>query len=120
MRRVRLIDLAWARSGDKGDSANIGLIARRPEHLPLLRRELTAARVKAYFQHLIGEGGDVVRYDLPGFDAINFLISKALGGGGAGSLRNDPLAKGFAQMLLDMEIEAPSALSVAAVRSGSG
>lgn len=118
-RRVRLIELAWGRSGDKGDSANIGIIARDPAMLPLLRRELTPARVQAYFAHLMGAGGEVARYDLPGFHAMNFLITKALGGGGAGSLRNDPLAKGFAQMLLDLEIEVPSALSEAAVRSGS-
>jgi hypothetical protein len=106
---ARLIDLCWARSGDKGDSANVGLIARDPALLPVLRRELTAERVKAYFGHLCD--GDVTRFDLPGFNAMNFLLTKALGGGGAASLRNDPLAKGFAQMLLDMEIEVPSALA---------
>ncbi|MDX2233690.1 MAG: acyclic terpene utilization AtuA family protein [Hyphomonadaceae bacterium] len=106
----RLIELVWARSGDKGDSANIGVIARDPALLPILRRELTAERVKAYFAHLVE--GEVVRYDLPGFHAMNFLMTKALGGGGAASLRNDPLAKGFAQMLLDLEIEAPSSLAI--------
>jgi hypothetical protein len=107
---VRLIDLAWARSGDKGDSANIGVIARDPALLPVLRRELTPERVKAYFGHLVN--GEVARYDLPGFHAMNFLMTGALGGGGSASLRNDPLAKGFAQMLLDMEISAPSALAL--------
>ncbi len=106
----RLIELAWARSGDKGDSANIGIIARDPALLPVLRRELTPERVKAYFAHLVD--GEVTRYDLPGFHAMNFLMTKALGGGGAASLRNDPLAKGFAQMLLDLEIEAPSNLAL--------
>jgi hypothetical protein len=107
---ARLIDLCWARSGDKGDSANVGLIARDPALMPVLRRELTPERVKQYFGHLCD--GDVTRFDLPGFNAMNFLLTKALGGGGAASLRNDPLAKGFAQMLLDLEIEVPSALAL--------
>ncbi len=108
--RVRLLDLVWARSGDKGDSANIGVIARDPRLMPVLRRELTAERVRGYFAHLVQ--GEVTRFDLPGFNAMNFLMTKALGGGGAASLRNDPLAKGFAQMLLDLEIEVPSNLAV--------
>lgn len=107
---TRLIDLVWARSGDKGDSANIGIIARDPKLMPYLRRELTAERVKSYFAHLVN--GEVTRFDLPGFNAMNFLMTKALGGGGAASLRNDPLAKGFAQMLLDLEIDVPSNLEV--------
>jgi hypothetical protein len=107
---ARLIDLCWARSGDKGDSANIGVIARDPALMGVLRRELTPERVKAYFGHLVQ--GDVTRFDLPGFNAMNFLMTKALGGGGSSSLRNDPLAKGFAQMLLDMEIEAPSSMTL--------
>lgn len=108
--RVRLVDVAWGRSGDKGDSANVGIIARDPKLMPYLRRELTAERVKRYFAHLVD--GEVTRFDLPGFHAMNFLMTKALGGGGAASLRNDPLAKGFAQMLLDLEIEIPSNLSI--------
>jgi len=108
--KVRLLDLVWARSGDKGDSANIGVIARDPRLMPVLRRELTAERVRGYFAHLVQ--GEVTRFDLPGFNAMNFLMTKALGGGGAASLRNDPLAKGFAQMLLDLEIEVPSNLAV--------
>lgn len=107
---TRLIDLVWARSGDKGDSANIGVIARDPKLMPYLRRELTSERVKHYFAHLVD--GEVTRYDLPGLNAMNFLMTKALGGGGAASLRNDPLAKGFAQMLLDLEIEVPSSLTL--------
>jgi hypothetical protein len=108
--RVRLVDVAWGRSGDKGDSANVGIIARDPKLMPYLRRELTAERVKRYFAHLVD--GEVTRFDLPGFHAMNFLMTKALCGGGAASLRNDPLAKGFAQMLLDLEIEIPSNLSI--------
>lgn len=108
--KVRLLDLVWARSGDKGDSANVGVIARDPRLMPVLRRELTAERVRGYFAHLVQ--GEVTRFDLPGFNAMNFLMTRALGGGGAASLRNDPLAKGFAQMLLDLEIEVPSNLAI--------
>ncbi|SLN12633.1 acyclic terpene utilization AtuA family protein [Oceanibacterium hippocampi] len=103
---VPLIALAWARSGDKGDSANIGVIARRPEFLPLLKRELTAARVAAYFAHLVA--GDVERFDVPGVHGLNFLMQGALGGGGMASLRNDPLGKGLAQMLLDIPVSVPA------------
>ncbi len=107
---ARLLDLVWARSGDKGDSANVGVIARDPVLMGVLRRELTPEKVKQYFAHLVD--GEVKRFDLPGFNAMNFLMTKALGGGGAASLRNDPLAKGFAQMLLDLEVNVPSNLSV--------
>ena len=107
---ARLLDLVWARSGDKGDSANVGVIARDPALMGVLRRELTPERVKHYFAHLVD--GDVTRFDLPGFNAMNFLMTRALGGGGAASLRNDPLAKGFAQMLLDLEVNVPSSLTV--------
>ncbi len=107
---ARLLDLVWARSGDKGDSANVGVIARDPALMGVLRRELTTEKVKSYFAHLVD--GEVTRFDLPGFNAMNFLMTKALGGGGSASLRNDPLAKGFAQMLLDLEVEVPSTLVV--------
>ncbi len=103
---VPLVALAWGRSGDKGDSANIGIIARRPEFLPLLRRELTAERVGDYFAHMVK--GPVERFDVPGIGGLNFLLHEALGGGGMASLRNDPLGKGLAQMLLDLPIEVPA------------
>jgi hypothetical protein len=103
-----LIRLAWARSGDKGNSSNIGVIARRPEWLPLLREQLTEARVKAWLAHLVE--GEVTRYDLPGIHAMNFLCTRALDGGGMASLRNDPLGKGMAQILLSMPVRVPSAL----------
>ncbi len=103
---VPLVALAWGRSGDKGDSANIGIIARRPEFLPLLRRELTAERVGNYFAHMVK--GPVERFDVPGIGGLNFLLHEALGGGGMASLRNDPLGKGLAQMLLDLPIEVPA------------
>lgn len=105
---VPLITLAWARSGDKGDSSNIGVIARRPEWLPLLRGQLTEERVKQWLSHLVQ--GDVTRYEVPGIHAFNFLCTHALDGGGMASLRNDPLGKGMAQILLTMPVRVPRGL----------
>ncbi len=102
---VPLIRLAWARSGDKGDSSNIGVIARRPEWLPLLRDQLTEERVAGWLAHLVK--GRVTRYDVPGIHALNFLCTQALDGGGMASLRNDPLGKGMAQILLTLPIRVP-------------
>jgi hypothetical protein len=104
-RSVPLVRLAWGRSGDKGDSANIGIIARRPEYLPLLRAQLTPVAVKQYLSHLAQ--GEVERFEVPGIHALNFLLHEALGGGGMASLRVDPLAKGYAQMLLDFPVAVP-------------
>ena len=103
--QVPLVQLAWARSGDKGNHSNIGVIARRPEWLPWLRGQLTPERVKEWLGHLVE--GDVLRYDLPGIHAMNFLCSEALDGGGMASLRNDPLGKGMAQILLALPIAVP-------------
>jgi hypothetical protein len=103
---VPLIRLAWGRSGDKGDSSNIGIIARRPEWLPLLREQLTEARVASWLAHLVQ--GAVTRYDVPGIHALNFLCTRALDGGGMASLRNDPLGKGMAQILLSMPVQVPA------------
>jgi hypothetical protein len=103
---VPLVRLAWARSGDKGDIANIGVIARSPEFLELLRAQLTPERVADYFRHLVR--GTVRRYDLPGIHGFNFVLEEALGGGGTASMRIDPLAKGMAQMLLDFPISVPA------------
>ena len=108
--RVRLVDLAWGRSGDKGDIANIGIIARKPDYLPYIRSALTAETVKQYFAHLCH--GQVERFDLPGSNALNFLLHESLGGGGIASIRIDPQGKGFAQMLLDIEIPVPADLVV--------
>ncbi len=110
---VPLIRLAYARSGDKGDTANIGVIARRPDYLPYLRANLTAEAVAAHMAHLFDQDAAprVERFELPGFDALNFLLHAALGGGGAGSLRADPLAKGLAQQLLDMPVRVPASLA---------
>merc|ERR1711865_773572 len=103
--RISLLDLCWARSGDKGNYANIGLIARRPEYLPHLRAQVTEARVAEHFAHNLH--GSVTRYDLPGTSSMNFLLKDSLGGGGTSSLHSDPLAKTYGQVLLAMEIEAP-------------
>ncbi len=102
---VPLIRLAWARSGDKGDISNIGLVARRAEWLPLLWARVTPEVVKAYFAHLVH--GRVERFHLPGIDAMNLVMHEALGGGGPASTRNDPLGKGMGQMLLDMPVRVP-------------
>ncbi|MBM3488937.1 MAG: DUF1446 domain-containing protein [Alphaproteobacteria bacterium] len=104
-----LVRLAYGRSGDKGDTANIGIIARQPECLPLLRWWLTPERVKAYFAHLCR--GPVERFDLPGLGAMNFLLHRSLGGGGMASLHSDNLAKAYAQMLLDLEVPVPKAVA---------
>ncbi len=107
-----LIDLAWARSGDKGDAFNIGVIARRPEYMPWIRRALAPEAVKAFFAHEFegAKAPQVIRYELPGLRALNLHCIQALGGGQFSSLRLDPLAKGKAQQLLDMEIEVPADL----------
>jgi hypothetical protein len=101
-RTAALISLAHGRSGDKGDTSNIAVIARRPEDVALLRRELTPERVRAHLAHLVK--GSVTRYEVPGLHAFNFLLTEALDGGGPSSLRPDPMGKGMAQMLLGMPI----------------
>jgi hypothetical protein len=104
---VPLERIAHGRSGDKGDSVNIGIIARDPKWLPVLREQLSAERVHAYFAHLVK--GPVQRFDVPGIHAFNFLLLAALDGGGMASPRSDPLGKGFAQMLLDLSVQVPRA-----------
>jgi hypothetical protein len=104
-RKVALIELAWARSGDKGDTSNIGVIARDPRDLPWLREQLTPQAVAAWLANKVR--GSVTRYELPGIHAFNFVCEQALGGGGMASLRHDPLGKGMAQLLLAMPVEAP-------------
>jgi hypothetical protein len=105
---------AHGRSGDKGDSANIGILARDPRYLPLLRAQLTAEAVAAYLSHLVR--GPVTRYEWPGLDGFNFLLKQALGGGGVASLRHDPQGKAYAQMLLDFPLAVPPALLAEASR----
>jgi hypothetical protein len=104
-RQVPLIALAFGRSGDKGDTANIGIISRRYEFFPVLRRELTEAAVARYFAHLAK--GPVHRYDWPGLDGLNFVLEAALGGGGTASLRQDPQGKTYAQLLMDFPVHVP-------------
>jgi hypothetical protein len=106
--RVPLERLAWCRSGDKGNGANIGVIARRREYLPYLWASLTAGRVAERFAHFLE--GRVERFLLPGLPAINFVLHDVLGGGGIASLRNDPQGKGYGQLLLDEPVEIPKDL----------
>lgn len=100
-----LINAAYARSGDKGDICNIGVIARSPELLDYLRRELTVDCVAGYLAHLVK--GRITRFEVPGLNALNFLLEEALAGGGMASLRNDPWGKGMAQILLSMPVKIP-------------
>ena len=106
---VPLVALAYGRSGDKGDNANIGIFARKPEYQPILDAEVTEEAVARYFAHRIE--GKVSRWRLPGINGFNFLLRQALGGGGIASLKADPLAKAFAQMLLDMPVRVPAEMA---------
>jgi hypothetical protein len=103
---VPLEKLAYARSGDKGDNANIGLIAREQRFLPILSEQVTAQAVDDYFAQLVE--GEVERFEVPGLNAFNFLMTEALGGGGTGSVRVDAQGKGYGQMLLSMTVKAPA------------
>jgi hypothetical protein len=109
---VPLIELAWARSGDKGDAFNVGVIARDPAFLPYIRAALDPAAVMAFFAHEF-EGGShpaVLRYEVPGLNALNLHCLDALGGGQFASLRLDPLAKGKGQQLLEFPVPVPARL----------
>lgn len=101
-----LIALAYGRSGDKGDSANIGVLARRPEFVPLLREQLTAQAVQGWLAHFVRGGAE--RFELPGLHGFNFLLHEALGGGGMASLRYDPQGKMLAQILMDFPLQVPA------------
>lgn len=106
---VALVDIAHARSGDKGNHSNIGVIARQPEFLPWIRANLTSENVAKYMQHVLNpETSKVIRYEIEGFSALNILLENALGGGGIASLRIDPQGKAFAQQLLDMPVKVPT------------
>jgi hypothetical protein len=110
---LTLEDLAWARSGDKGDKANIGVLARHADFLPWIAARLTADYVEAYFAHFLAPSGRVERFYLPGTHALNFLLHDVLGGGGVASLRADPQGKGYAQLLLAEAIALPRTLAEA-------
>ena len=103
--KVQLLKLAHARSGDKGDTANVGLVALREEFYPILVREVSADRVKEHFKGICN--GDVERFELPNLGALNFLLHESLGGGGTLSLMTDAQGKTFSSALLRMEIDIP-------------
>lgn len=105
MPKIQLRTIAHARSGDKGDCANIGLIALLPEHYPILVQQVTAERVKAHFREIVK--GKVERFELPNLNALNFLLYEALDGGGTVSLRTDAQGKTYSAALLRMEIDIP-------------
>jgi hypothetical protein len=105
---VPLVAIAHGRSGDKGADVNIGIRARHADFYPILIRELTTERVADHLAHLGAKS--VSRFELPGIDAVNFLLESGLGSGGSASLRFDPQGKAVAQQLLDIEIEVPVAM----------
>jgi hypothetical protein len=109
MVEVPLVALAWGRSGDKGDKANVGIIARDAKYLPYIWASLTEDAVSACYSHFLE--GSVERFLLPGANAMNFLLHDVLGGGGMASLRNDPQGKGYAQLLLEHPIAVPESLA---------
>ena len=110
---VPLESLAWGRSGDKGDKANIGIIARHPDFLPHIASQVTAQRVAELFRHFLAPGQDepVECFYMPGPPALNFLLHEVLGGGGVASLRVDPQGKGYAQVLLAETVRVPRQLA---------
>ena len=108
MARIRLHEIAFARSGDKGDSSNVGLFVMTDEAFEFIRREITAERVKAHFGRIVR--GPVERYELPNLRALNFMLYDSLGGGGSESLKNDAQGKTHGQALLMMELDVPDDL----------
>lgn len=106
--KVKLIQLAHGRSGDKGDTANVGVIALKPEYYEILKKEVTVERVKAHFGEMVK--GPVERFEMPNIGALNFLLHNALGGGGTITLKHDAQGKTMSTALLRMEIEVPDDL----------
>lgn len=104
-RKVQLREIAHARSGDKGDTANVGLIALKPEYYPLLVEQVTAERVKRHFDSICL--GEVERFEIPNLHALNFLLHQSLDGGGTISLKTDAQGKTYSSALLRMEIDVP-------------
>ena len=105
MRRVPLVEIAHARSGDKGNSCNIGVIARKPEYYPVLVEQVTAERVRDHFRGWVH--GKVTRYEMPYIHSINFVLEDALGGGATASLRADNQGKTMGGALLRLPVELP-------------
>jgi hypothetical protein len=103
MTKIKLLQIAHARSGDKGDTANVGLIALKPEYYPILVEQVTAERVKAHFRGICL--GEVERFEVPNLGALNFLLHHSLDGGGTISLKTDAQGKTYSTALLRMEIE---------------
>lgn len=101
--KIQLIQIAHARSGDKGDTGNVGVIARKPEYYSLLYKYLTVERVQRHFDGICK--GKVERYELPNIGALNFLLHESLGGGGTRSLKNDAQGKTLSSVMLRMELE---------------
>ena len=108
--KIMMIDIAHARSGDKGDTANVGVIARRAEYYPLLVKYLTVERVTNHFAGIVM--GAVERYELPNLGALNFLLHESLGGGGTRSLKNDAQGKTLGSAMLRMEIDIEEQLNL--------
>lgn len=106
MARIKLLQIAHARSGDKGDTANVGLIALKPEYYPILVEQVTVERVKKHFEGI--SLGDVQRFELPNLGALNFLLHESLDGGGTLSLKADAQGKTYSAALLRMEIDVDS------------
>ncbi|HLG13275.1 MAG TPA: hypothetical protein VJH03_01965 [Blastocatellia bacterium] len=109
MAKVKLLHLAHARSGDKGDTANVGLIALKPEYYPILVEQVTAARVKEHFRGICL--GEVERFEVPNLGALNFLLHQSLDGGGTISLKTDAQGKTYSSALLRMEIDVDDRLA---------
>ena len=106
-----LINLAMARSGDKGDHCNVGILARDPAYLPYIQHAVQPEKIRQYLAHIMNENSDVKLYSLPGLNAFNLMLEQALGGGGIASLRIDPQGKAMAQQLLDMPILLPAEMA---------
>ncbi len=101
--KIQLISIAHARSGDKGDTGNVGVIARKPEYFPLLKKYLTVDRVQKHFEGICL--GKVERFELENIGALNFLLHQSLGGGGTKSLKNDAQGKVLSSVMLRMELD---------------
>lgn len=110
MKRIQLKEIAQARSGDKGNTVNIGVFAKKKAYYPYLVEQMTAEKVKQFFQGLVF--GEVVRYELPNIEGLNFVCKEALDGGGSQSLRVDNLGKCFGSNILRFEIEVPDDFSL--------
>jgi hypothetical protein len=109
MPRIPLLELAHARSGDKGDTANVGVIALEPVYYPVLVEQLTPERVKEHFRGICL--GEVERYELPNLHALNFLLHESLGGGGTVSLKTDAQGKTLSTAMLRLEVDVPQAIA---------